>query len=161
MATSDIEKWFVHYSPKEVEQVNIYPNVSIFNRKIYTFGDEKEVYIKFKTINADIETYDEVAMLDTNSCIYKISENRYVVALKSIGEQKVTILGELGQRYIDKNHLNDLNIDVKDVTEFGIVPISYIYDKSTLTFDLMLDDAKTRLEDNFTQFFEQVKYGKS
>lgn len=161
MSAEAIEQWFVHYNPKVIDDVNIYPNVSIFNRKSYTLGDDKEVYIKFKTINADIDTYDELAMLETNACIYKISDKRYIVALKALNEKKLAVLGELSQRCIDKNGYNDLDIPVKDVKEWEIVPISYIYDKSTLSFDELVNDARSRVAPCFDLFLEQVKLGRS
>lgn len=65
-----------------------YPNVSIINKTLYTFGTDKEVFIKFKTTNHGIELYDELAMLDINTFIHKISPTGFIVCLKSIGEKK-------------------------------------------------------------------------
>ena len=44
------DEWLKHYEPKYIEEVNIFPNITVFNRKLYTFGpSDGEVYIKFKS----------------------------------------------------------------------------------------------------------------
>lgn len=84
-----------------------------------------------------------------NACSLKISLTRYIICLKSIDE-KFAVLGELNQRYIDKNRLNDKKIEIRKSQE--MVPLPYIYDKPTLTLDLFLDDAKTRLGSYFDYY---------
>lgn len=73
-----------------------------------------------------------------NACSLKISLTRYIIRLKSI-DAKFAVLGELNQRYIDKNRLNDKKIEIRKSRE--MVPLAYIYDKPTLTLDLFLVDA--------------------
>lgn len=160
MSSEEVDQWFVHYVPKVIEDVNIYPNVSIFHRKSYTIGDDKEVYIKFKTINADIDTYDELAMLETDDCIFKISDGRYIVVQNDEGN-KLAVLGELGQRCIDLNHYNEYDVAVKDVKQYEMVPISYYYDKSTLSYDQLALRARKRVEPCFDRFLNEIKLGKS
>ena len=69
MSTTNIQNWFKADDFTEVEDINIHPNVSVFNRKLYTFGNKKETYLKFSSINSNIKSQDEISYLDTRSCL--------------------------------------------------------------------------------------------
>lgn len=129
----DVEQWFVHYTPKVIDEVNIYPNVSVFNRQIYTFETDKK-YLSNLTINYDIESYDNLQCLKP----MRVYTRKVPLALLfvCIGEQKFAALGELGQPCIEKDRYNDINMEVKRRKDWQMVPISYLHDKSTISQDL-------------------------
>ncbi|KAG5416873.1 hypothetical protein I9W82_005603 [Candida metapsilosis] len=160
MTDPNIEEWFKNYEPKYVEEVNVYPNITTFNRKLYTFGpSEGEVYIKFKSYDANIKSYDEVCYLDTESCVWRVAKDRYICTAYSSDETKVAIIGELGQRYIQKNKFDSYNLKIKSPEEWEVVPITEVYDYKTVTAEELCKRAQARITLGFEDYFDNIRIG--
>ena len=160
MTDTNIEEWFKNYDLKYVEDVNVYPNITTFNRKLYTFGpSEGEVYIKFKSYDANIKSYDEVCYLDTKSCVWRVAEDRYICTVHSSDETKVAIIGELGQRYIQKNKFDSYNLKIKSPGEWKVVSITEVYDYKTVTAKELCDRAQSRIPLGFKDYFNEIRTG--
>lgn len=155
---TNIQNWFKVDDFTEVEDINIHPNVSVFNRKLYTFGNKKETYLKFSSINSNIKSQDEIALLDTRSCIFKISETRFIVVLCNIERTGYAVIGELGNRYITKNKLCDYeDVEIRSPDDHNIISINEIYDPSSLDFKELSDMASFRVEKRFDQYMKDIQ----
>ncbi|KAG5416872.1 hypothetical protein I9W82_005602 [Candida metapsilosis] len=160
MTEPNIEEWFKNYEPKYVEEVNVYPNITTFNRKLYTFGpSEGEVYIKFKSYDANIKSYDEVCYLDSKSCVWRVAKDRYICTVNSKDGTKVAIIGELGQRYIQKNKFDNYNLKIKSVGKWEPVSITEVYDYKTLTAEELCKRAQARITSGFEDYFNEIRTG--
>ncbi|RLV82756.1 hypothetical protein JA9_003723 [Meyerozyma sp. JA9] len=147
--------WFKADDFTEVEDVNVHPNVSIFNRKLYTFGNKGETYIKFSYINSCIQSQDEITLLDTRSCVFKISDTRFIVVLKK--DENYAVIGELGNRYITKNKLCEYDVQIRSPDDYTIIPMSEIYDPSKLDFELLYENAGARVKNRFDAYMKDIR----
>ncbi|KAG2734612.1 hypothetical protein G9P44_002618 [Scheffersomyces stipitis] len=157
MASRAGDSWFDKYSPKNVDEINIYPNISIYNRTLYTFGGKEEVYNKFLSYDAEILSQDELAFLDTNSCVLKIDISRYIVVVTVQG--KVSVIGELNQRYIQKNKFDTYDLTIKDSKNYNIVPLTEIYNTDIFDYENLIERAELRVKEKFDEFMKQIRYG--
>lgn len=156
--TFTMSSWFSADTFIEVPEANLYPNVSVFNRKIYTFSDDKEVYLKYSKVNSQIQSQDELAHVDTRSCMTRISQDEYI----NIGEKEegsYFVIGQLSPRYIEKNQLNSFNPGIKSAEDCKIVSITEAYDSSKLTLNDLKDSATRRMGDRFEHFMSQIRRG--
>jgi hypothetical protein len=147
-------EWFKADDFTKVEEVNVHPNVSVFNRKLYTFGDKGETYIKFSYINSCIQSQDEITFLDSNSCVFKISDTRFIVVFKKDG--KYAVIGELGTRYITKNKLCEYDVQIRSSDDYTIIPMNEIYDPSKLDFELLYENAG-RVKSRFDAYIKDIR----
>lgn len=158
MSTTNIQNWFKADDFTEVEDINIHPNVSVFNRKLYTFGNKKETYLKFSSINSNIKSQDEISYLDTRSCIFKISDTRFIVVICNIEQTGYAVLGELGNRYITKNKLCDYeDVEIRSPEDHNIISVNEIYDPSSLDFKKLFELASLRVENYFDKFMKDIQ----
>ncbi|KAK6201536.1 uncharacterized protein RJT21DRAFT_114154 [Scheffersomyces amazonensis] len=156
--TNSAEKWFASDKFIDIEEKNIYPNVTVFNRKLYTFGESKEVFIKFSRINSSIPTQDEITYLDTRSCMIRISQDRYIVIISNEKEEEeFAVIGELSARYITKNNLNQYGSTIYDANDYRIVGLSKLYDPATLTADVLIDAASRRITSMFEKYMADIR----
>ncbi|KAG2731417.1 hypothetical protein G9P44_005833 [Scheffersomyces stipitis] len=166
------DSWFEQYIPKYVEDVNIYPNISIYNRKLYTFGGKEEVYNKFLSYNTEILSLDELAYLDTNSCVFRIDVSRYIVVISvevkseegksqegKAARYKTAVIGELNKRYIEKNKLNSYKINTRDSKDYLLVQLSEIYRAEAFKFEDLNECASSRIKKSFAEYMKQIRYG--
>lgn len=156
------DQWLTKTTKREIPDENVWPNISVFNRKLYTFGEPKEAFIKFSFIDDSIGSYDELALWDTNSCIYRVSEDDYLVISTKEGESdppKIAVIGQLGERYLEKNGIKEYNVGIKDIKDFEIVPLSEIFDMKDLTYELLLESASSRVASRFDSYMEDIRAG--
>lgn len=100
------ELWLTKFNHKGIPQANIHPNVTVFNRKVYTFGGISEVYLKIEFIDQAIKYLNELAHVDTNSCMIKVADNTFIVVLRVKQDSKeYAVIGNLNDRYVTKNNL--------------------------------------------------------
>lgn len=158
------DKWLVKTTKKTVPDVNVWPNVSLFNRKLYTLGEKEEAYIKFAWYDAYIESYDELCFYDTRSCIYRVSEDDYLITsgieLPS-GKIKVAVVGQLGQRYLRKNHIDAYDVEIRNPDDYEIVHLSEIKDKNKVPFEELHEAVARRVSPGYEQYREQIRTGSS
>ncbi|KAK6459885.1 hypothetical protein DFJ63DRAFT_316088 [Scheffersomyces coipomensis] len=65
-----IQDWFSYDEYEDMPDVDLRPNVSVFNRRMYTISDTGGLYHKFKTVNKLIKSQDELCHLDTNAFFF-------------------------------------------------------------------------------------------
>ncbi|KAG5419758.1 hypothetical protein I9W82_001638 [Candida metapsilosis] len=153
------DAWLKHYEPKYIEEVNIFPNITVFNRKLYTFGpSDGEVYIKFKSHDKSITCYDELCYLETTSCGIRIDENRHVVFIH-VGD-KWAAIGEVSERFIEKNELNSFGGGPKNIGDYKVVPLREVYNpKDYISAKELCDCAHSRIKNNFDNYYKQIQEG--
>ena len=150
--------WFKADNFTKVEDVNVHPNVSIFNRKLYTFGDKGETYIKFSYINSCIQSQDEITYLDSNSCVFKISDTRFIVVLKRDKDTNAyAVIGELGTRYVTNNKFCEYDVEIRSPDDYTIVSMNEIYDTSKLDFELLYEMAGARVKNRFDAYIKDIR----
>ncbi|KAF3986669.1 hypothetical protein FT663_04792 [Candidozyma haemuli var. vulneris] len=147
--------WLVHFNKKHIPEVNVYPNVSVFNRKIYTFGEKGEVFIKFDYIDDTIASYDEVAYLDTKSCIFRVSQDDYIITVH-VGDDYV-VVGKLSDRYVQTNGLSKYDVVIRDIKDYNVVPLATLYDPKELKLDDFAECAKSRLGSRFESYINDIR----
>lgn len=156
------DKWLVKTTKKVVPEVNVWPNVSLFNRKLYTFGEKEEAYIKLDWYDAYIESYDELCFYDTNSCIYRVSQDDYIITLNNGGSPddfKVAVLGQLGQRYLRTNRIAEYDVEIRNPDDYKIVHLSEIGDKNKVSFEDLQECVALRVAKNYEHYREQIRKG--
>lgn len=154
------DQWLTKTTKREIPDEDVWPNITVFNRKLYTFGELKEAYIKFSFIEDSIQSYDELAYLDTNSCIYRVSEDDYIVVLtKNAETPKIAVIGQLGERYLETNGIKKYNVAIRDIKDYEIIPLSEIYDSKELTYELLLECASSRVAKRFDDFVNHIRAG--
>ncbi|KAK6204817.1 uncharacterized protein RJT21DRAFT_124039 [Scheffersomyces amazonensis] len=156
LSDNSVEKWFAVDNFKEIKEKNIYPNITVFNRKLYTFGDSKEVFIKFSRINSLIPSQDEITYLDTRSCMVRISQDRYIVVVSN-EKGETAVIGELLKRYISKNNLNQYDTKIHNAEEYKILSLSDLYDPETLTADKLVEYASSRIKTRFEKYITYIR----
>jgi hypothetical protein len=150
--------WFKADDFTKVEDVNVHPNVSVFNRKLYTFGDKGETYIKFSYINSCIQSQDEIAYLDSRACGFKISDTRFIVVLRRDKDTNAyAVIGELGSRYITTNKLLEYDVEIRSPDDYTIIPMSEIYDPSKLDYELLSEMASSRVKKRFDAYIKDIR----
>ncbi|RLV82755.1 hypothetical protein JA9_003722 [Meyerozyma sp. JA9] len=150
--------WFKADNFTKVEDVNVHPNVSVFNRKLYTFGDKGETYIKFSYINSCIQSQDEIAYLDSRSCGFKISDTRFIVVLKGDKDTNAyAVIGELGTRYITTNKLLEYDVEIRSPDDYTIIPMREIYDSSKLDYESLSEMASSRVKKRFDAYIKDIR----
>ncbi|KAK6199214.1 uncharacterized protein RJT21DRAFT_121512 [Scheffersomyces amazonensis] len=157
VSDSSIDLWFNSDNFRDVEQKNVYPNVSVFNRSVYTVIQPKEVYIKYSKINASLGSLDEIAFLSPKCCFFRISENRYIEIVRSSTGNEIAVLGELSEKFITKNDFNQYDSNIYEPQEQNIVSLDKIYDPSTLTADALIDAATSRVRGQFGKYIKEVR----
>lgn len=156
---SDTSRWFSADEFYEVPDTNIYPNISVFNRKLYTFGNRHETYLKFSKVNDKIKSQDELALLDTKSCIFKINEDEFIVVLKKKEEDKYGVIGQLNNRYIKTNKLLSYDVVIRSIEDYESVSIDELYPPGMLNFKLLNELAVFRVEKRFDEFMKHIQNG--
>lgn len=152
------DQWLVKYNKREIPNENVFPNVSVFNRKLYTFGGKEEVYIKFDHVDDYIKSYDELALWDTNLCMFRVSENDYIVVSRK-GE-KYAVIGKLSDRYVKKNDLNQYDAQIRNPDDYELITLPEIFDnEKELTYDLLSESAEFRVKARFDAYMNDVKCG--
>lgn len=156
MTETSENQWFAHYKPQYIEDINIYPNATLYNRRIYTFGKDKEIYMKLSSMDETIGTYDELAFIENSACYFKIGHNRFIEVIER--DDKVAVIGELSQRCIEKNGYNNLvHPEIKKAEDFNLVPLSSVYDSSEFNHNLIMS---TPFSDEAFKFnYECIKTG--
>lgn len=149
--------WLVHLNKKHIPEVNVYPNVSVFNRKLYTFGENGEVFVKFSYIDDTIASYDEVTYLDTKLCVFRVSQNEYIITVFTESGEEVAVVGKLNDRYVTKNNLNQYDVVIRDVNDYKVVPLSKVYDPEQLKPDDFFESARSRVVNNFDQYIKDIR----
>lgn len=158
------DKWLVKTTKKIVPDVNVWPNITIFNRRLYTFGSNEEAYIKFSFYDAYLDSYDDLAYYDTNTCIYRVSEEDYIVILTNRvpGEKpQVAVLGQLGERYLKKNHIRAYDVEIRNPEDYEIVHLSVIGEKNGVTFDDLVECSFLRVKKSFEKVRQEIRTGSS
>ncbi|KAG5419757.1 hypothetical protein I9W82_001637 [Candida metapsilosis] len=155
----DPDGWLKYYEPKYVEEVNIFPNITVFNRKLYTFGpSDGEAYIKFKSYDKSITSYDDLCFLDTKTCGFRIDEDRYIVTLH-VGD-KWAVIGELSERYITKNELNSYGTPVRTIGDKQMASLKELYNpKDYISAKELCDCAYDRIKNNFDNYYKHIQQG--
>lgn len=151
--------WAPQESMRVIEEVNVYPNISIYNRTIYTFGVQGEAFIKFSRINKAIQSYDELAYLDSRSCMFRIGDDEYVVVIKQEVGDKLAVLGVLSERYVKSNNLRQYDALVKQRDEWEVVQLDDVFDRQTVTLDRVVEALKHRIHDKYNVFASQIARG--
>ena len=147
--------WFKADDFTKVEDVNVHPNVSVFNRKLYTFGDKGETYIKFSYVNSNLQSQDEITYLDSRSCVFKISDTRFIVVMKK--GKDYAVIGELGPRYITKNKFCEYDVQIRSPDDYNIVSMNELYDPSMLEFEMLYEMAGSRVKTSFDAYMKDIR----
>lgn len=152
------ELWLKKFNRKDIPQVNIYPNITVFNRKLYTFGDKNEVFVKFEYIDKSIRSQDELTHLDTRSCVLRVDDNTYIVTVSaSATSSEIAVIGKLNARYVNKNNLNQYGVKIQDPLEYKFISLTEIYDGENLTFDELAALATARVKPGFDGYLDDIR----
>ncbi|KAK6456414.1 uncharacterized protein RJT20DRAFT_128309 [Scheffersomyces xylosifermentans] len=98
-----------------------------------------------------------MSLLLVPTCILRIDKSRYIVVVHNYEDDLVAVVGELSH----KNDYNSYNSKIYNASDFAIVPLVEIYDKSELTLELLLEKAKKQMGDRFPHFMREIRCGSS
>ncbi|GEQ69733.1 hypothetical protein JCM33374_g3407 [Metschnikowia sp. JCM 33374] len=152
-----IAKWCAADEFYDVPEINMGRYATVFHRKLYTFGENGEVFIKFSKLNRNLKSLDDVLLLDTRSCMIRVSTDEYIVVVGEEETLDTAVVGVLSQRYVQKNNLNQYGENISDITKCNLVSIDKFTKKLGVSdFDKHFDAAQWRLKTRWAEFKEQI-----
>ncbi|GEQ69732.1 hypothetical protein JCM33374_g3406 [Metschnikowia sp. JCM 33374] len=148
-----VAKWCVADEFYDVPEINMGRYATVFHRKLYTFGVNGEVYIKFSKLNRNLKSLDDVILMDTKSCNLRVSENEYIIVVGDKDSDDIAVVGVLSKRYLDKNNFNQYGVKISDITKCNLVSIDKFKEaRGVMDFEKHFQAAQGRLKSGWKEY---------
>lgn len=150
-----VKEWLSADDFYAVEDVDIRKYATVFHRNLYTFGENGEIYLKYKLLNKNLKGLDDVVLLHPKGCFYRVSEDEYVETVGKFGEE-VAIIGVLSDRFVKKNNYAQYDPPISEASETSIVPIEKFSLEIVGDFDAHLNGIDKRTRQAWVRFKTEI-----